>query len=206
MMSIRFLPVRRWALALALASFGAAATGQTAGTGPVLKGNAVTEDALTRALTPPADDGTRSRSLRIAVGEQQRLKPQRRAEEPSPPSGQAASGTGAASLLITFETNASAISPASIPALDKLGRALKGEKLSSFKFDVEGHADPRGNADANLKLSQERAESVVEYLVSKHGIDSQRLRPVGKGDRELANPRHPAAPENRRVTIRNQAG
>ena len=46
---------------------------------------------------------------------------------------------------------------------------------------------------------------MVEYLVSKHGIESARLRPIGKGDSEPVNTRNPAAAENRRVTVRNQS-
>ncbi len=169
--------------------------------GPVLTGKGVTEEALTKALAPE-DDGTRTRSLRIGPAAPQQMKASRRSDEPSPSATKQPS-TGAASLLITFETNSKAISGSSIAALDKLGRALKSEKLAQYKFDVEGHADPRGNADENLKLSQGRAESVVEYLVSKHGIDGSRLQAVGKGDREPVNTRNPAAPENRRVTVRN---
>ena len=187
-----------------LALPGALCVAQTTrDTGPVLTGKGVTEEALTKALTP-GDDGSRTRSLRIGPAQQQQqMKPARRADEPSPSSAQPSSG--AASLLITFETNSTAISGGSIPALDKLGRALKSDQLALYRFDVEGHADPRGNPEDNLKLSQGRAESVVEYLVSKHGIESNRLRPVGKGDREPANARNPAAPENRRVTVRNQS-
>lgn len=188
--------------ATALALPGALCLAQTApASGPVLTGKGVTEEALTKALAP-VDDGSRTRSLRIGPAQQQ-MKPSRRADEPSP-SGAQQPSTGAASLLITFETNSTAISAGSISALDKLGRALKSDQLALYRFDVEGHADTRGNPEDNLKLSQGRAESVVEYLVSKHGIESNRLRPVGKGDREPINTRNPAAAENRRVTVRNQ--
>ncbi|MBP8308685.1 MAG: OmpA family protein [Burkholderiaceae bacterium] len=187
----------------ALALPGALCVAQTtSGSGPVLTGKGVTEEALTKALVP-GDDGSRTRSLRIGPAQQQ-MKTTRRADEPSP-SGAQQPGAGAASLLITFETNSTAISSGSISALDKLGRALKSDQLALYRFDVEGHADPRGNHEDNLKLSQGRAESVVEYLVSKHGIESARLRPIGKGDSEPVNTRNPAAAENRRVTVRNQS-
>ena len=68
--------------------------------------------------------------------------------------------------------------------------------------DILIHADPRGGADYNLRLSQARAESVVDYLAGRHGIPRDRLRPIGKGQTELANPGRPTAPENRRVTIK----
>ncbi|WP_243751010.1 OmpA family protein [Paraburkholderia sp. BL10I2N1] len=85
--------------------------------------------------------------------------------------------------------------------LNKVAVALQSEKLSSYKFRVEGHADPRGSADAKMKLSEDRAAAVVEYLTQKDGIASERLSSVGKGSTEPLNPRNPTAPENRRVTI-----
>ena len=70
-----------------------------------------------------------------------------------------------------------------------------------YAFSVEGHADPRGNADLNQRLSAARAQSVVNYLVAAQGIAADRLSPVGKGSAELLNTERPDAPENRRVTI-----
>ena len=79
--------------------------------------------------------------------------------------------------------------------------ALKNDRLKDFSFEVEGHADARGAADANKLLSQQRAESVRDYLVGTHSISEVRLRAVGKGDTEPMNTRDVAAAENRRVTI-----
>jgi outer membrane protein OmpA-like peptidoglycan-associated protein len=82
-----------------------------------------------------------------------------------------------------------------------VAKALQSDKLAGFSFSVEGHADPRGSAELNQRLSEARAQSVVAQLVSAHGIDNGRLSPVGKGSTELLNPERPDAPENRRVTI-----
>ena len=46
-----------------------------------------------------------------------------------------------------------------------------------------------------------RAEAVVKYLVSKHGVLPERLQPQGKGSAEPLNKARVDAPENRRVTI-----
>ena len=78
---------------------------------------------------------------------------------------------------------------------------MKSDKLSTVKFTVEGHADPRGTEEANQKLSQARAESVRDYLISSHGMTADRVNAVGKGSSALMKPSEPAAPENRRVTI-----
>ncbi|QYF95720.1 OmpA family protein [Massilia sp. PAMC28688] len=107
------------------------------------------------------------------------------------------------SLLITFEPNSAALTASSRQSLEVVGQALASEKLSPFRFAIEGHADPRGLAANNLKLSQLRAESVRAYLVNTMQIDGARLDAIGKGDRELMNKAVPEAPENRRVTIVN---
>ena len=51
------------------------------------------------------------------------------------------------------------------------------------------------------RLSLARAQSVSDYLTSRHAIDAARLTPEGKGASEPMNKAVPAAPENRRVTI-----
>jgi len=79
----------------------------------------------------------------------------------------------------------------------------RNERLVEYRFTVEGHADPRGHADTNMTLSQERAESVKRYLTGQ-GIAEDRLIAEGHGDREPMLPAEPAAPENRRVTFVTQ--
>ena len=180
-MNTRF---RTLALLLSIAA-AAHAVAQDTGT-TVLKGKNVTEENLLEALTPSEDVVTRS--LRVRPSGSGVLAP--------PPTRKPS-----ASLLITFETNSSELTAAARQQLDVVGAALKNDRLADYNFNVEGHADPRGAAEANMVLSRLRAESVRAYLVSAHGIGPQRLNAEGKGDLELLNRAVPAAPENRRVTI-----
>lgn len=46
---------------------------------------------------------------------------------------------------------------------------------------IEGHTDNVGNADYNQKLSEDRANSVRQYLIDKFGVDGSRLSAVGYG-------------------------
>lgn len=105
------------------------------------------------------------------------------------------------SLLITFSSNSATLTEHARAALDKVASALKSEQLSGYKFRIEGHADPRGSADANIKLSGARAASVVRYLTRADGVAPDRLVAIGKGSSELLNTQDPSAPENRRVTV-----
>ena len=177
-----------WVLALGLAG-SLAAQAQTAA--PVLKNSQVTEDVLIDALEiapPPLPEG--------ASGTTRALRPSLRPTAATKPPG-----PGKASLLITFATGSSDLSAETIQVLEKVAKALQSDRLAGFAFRIEGHADPRGAADANQKLSQERAQAVVTYLTAKLGVLPDRLQPVGKGASELLNPQHPEAAENRRVTI-----
>ncbi|NKI92828.1 OmpA family protein [Rhizobacter sp. SG703] len=151
----------------------------------VLKGKNVTESNLLDALTPPPEPVV-TRSLKVSRDGAGVSAPERKAS---------------ASLLITFLTNSSELTESAKQQLDVVAGALKNDRLADYSFNVEGHADPRGNPDANMLLSQQRAESVRDYLVTTHNIAADRLKAEGKGDHDLLNRAVPAAPENRRVTI-----
>lgn len=174
-----------WLAACALAAAMPAAQAQAAApSSDVLTGDQVTEQNLLEALSP---DGVRKRSLRVKA-----TSAAATVAQPARPS---------ASLLITFHTSSATLTPVARQQLDVVGAALKNQRLASYRFTVEGHADPRGTSEANLLLSQQRAASVREYLVRSHGIDPARLIAEGHGEREPLNLEQPAAPENRRVTI-----
>jgi outer membrane protein OmpA-like peptidoglycan-associated protein len=70
------------------------------------------------------------------------------------------------------------------PACDKTMVAIAAilSDYPGFRVQVDGHTDNVGNPDANLKLSQARAEAVVAYLVGKKGSDGKRLSAKGFGD------------------------
>lgn len=162
------------------------------------KGKPGEKDSIVEALTPSeeaAPSQVKMRSIKVLSDEQQP------SAKPSQPTVHAAVKRASASLLITFQTNSAELTGSARSSLDVVAQALQAEKLATFRFSVEGHADPRGNPEDNLKLSQARAESVVKYLASR-SISRERLEAVGKGDTELANPQKPAAAENRRVTIK----
>ena len=56
----------------------------------------------------------------------------------------------------------------------------------SIRVELSSHTDSRGNDAYNLKLSQKRADSAKEYLVSR-GIDADRIEAVGYGETQLRN-------------------
>ena len=106
-------------------------------------------------------------------------------------------------LVIQFDLDSAKLKNESRPLLDELVEAMKNERLLTIKFKVEGHTDEQGSEQHNMKLSQNRADSVISYLTSK-GVESGRLTGEGKGFSELLLPEKPKAAENRRVRITTQ--
>jgi outer membrane protein OmpA-like peptidoglycan-associated protein len=100
---------------------------------------------------------------------------------------------------IYFAKNSAVILPKSKPVLDDVVKKIKS--LDTFKkIVVEGHCSSEASDEYNLKLSQQRTESVVEYLAKK-GIDKAKLEPIGYGEsRPIAtNDTEEGRSENRRV-------
>lgn len=73
------------------------------------------------------------------------------------------------------------------------------EKHPEVKLRLEGHTSAEGDAAFNQKLSEQRAQAAVDFLVNVLGVDESRLEAVGLGSTQLKNTDDPKAPENRRT-------
>jgi outer membrane protein OmpA-like peptidoglycan-associated protein len=81
---------------------------------------------------------------------------------------------------IFFQYNRAVIQKVSFELLDEIARVINDTPRVK-RIQVEGHTDADGSDTYNLKLSQSRAEAVVEYLV-KAGVDGSRLVAKGFGE------------------------
>ncbi len=79
---------------------------------------------------------------------------------------------------VFFDLNKSTLRPQSYVELEKLREFLASNQ--SVKIEIGGHTDSRGNKQDNLKLSNDRAKAVYDYLVAKQ-IDASRLSYKGYG-------------------------
>ena len=103
---------------------------------------------------------------------------------------------------INFETNGSAIKGGtSFEILDQVAAVLKSNP--NLKVVVEGHTDDVGAADYNLRLSDDRANSVRKALLDR-GIEKKRLEAVGFGEAKpiASNKSSKGRAENRRVEFK----
>lgn len=88
---------------------------------------------------------------------------------------------------IEFDVDSATIRPASFPILTRAIAILRDNP--DVRVQIQGHTDNTGRASRNRQLSQERAESVRQYLV-EHGIPEARLEARGYG------PSRPRAPND----------
>ena len=79
---------------------------------------------------------------------------------------------------IFYDFDKATLRPESQTALDKLVKLLNDNP--NVTIELSAHTDYKGSAQYNERLSQRRAESVVNYLIA-HGIAADRLTPKGYG-------------------------
>lgn len=101
---------------------------------------------------------------------------------------------------VSFAINSSFLNDAAKRELDKLARAL--EAYPNVTLLIEGHTDATGTPEYNLQLSEKRARSVRDYLISK-GIAKSRFTVEGHGQSQPVAPNNTAEgrKKNRRVEI-----
>ena len=156
--------------------------------------------ATAMALAPAAqatDFGKRTPEVKELVDA---LKPPERTRGLAIVGASAATRTKA-SMQVGFDFGSSQVIERDIVKLDRLADALKSESLRDYRYQVVGHTDGVGAVPLNMKLSRQRAEAVVAYLMQQ-GIPAERLSADGRGAKELLDPQRPDAAENRRVEVR----
>lgn len=80
---------------------------------------------------------------------------------------------------IFYEFDKADLTPESTEALDKLVEMMN--QNPNITIELSAHCDYRGNDAYNERLSQRRAESVVNYMIA-HGIKQDRMTPMGYGE------------------------
>lgn len=106
-----------------------------------------------------------------------------------------------AAKRIQFTVSKASLLPQSLTVLDEVSAVLK--ENPELNLLIEGHTSADGSFASNMKLSNDRAESVQRYLISK-GIDKSRLTTKGFGPTQPLNEGKTEAEraENRRVVLK----
>ena len=106
-------------------------------------------------------------------------------------------------LYVNFAFNSADLTSDARITLDRLGAALRDQRLAAFSFLIAGHTDAKGGVEFNQKLSERRADAVRSYLIAQFGIAAERLSAKGYGKSQLLDPAHPEDGVNRRVQVIN---
>ncbi len=107
---------------------------------------------------------------------------------------------GKAILNINFDTDKASLQPDGKKAVDEILLLMKNN--ATLKIAIEGHTDNAGSAERNIKLSTERATTILKFLTA-NGIAANRLTAAGYGaERPLvANDNVSNMAKNRRVEL-----
>lgn len=99
---------------------------------------------------------------------------------------------------VNFDFNSAALTTVSMSNLNKLADVMV--QYPDTNINVYGHTDSKGSDEYNLGLSQKRANSVIDYMVSK-GVARTRLNALGMGEKDpvASNDTDEGRAKNRRV-------
>ena len=108
-----------------------------------------------------------------------------------------------AEATVKFVVGSSSISPEDLEELKKLAQTAIG--LPGYIIEVKGFADASGSADMNEKLSRERAEAVVGYLIQQCNVPVRHVvapGTMGESQPAASNENKDGRAENRRVEVK----
>jgi len=106
-------------------------------------------------------------------------------------------------LVVNFKVGSSVLSADAKTGLDGIAEQTKAEK--GFVIEITGFASADGSEDANRRLSQRRADAVVQYLAENHNIPLRRIiTPFGYGEKQpmADNSTRDGRKQNRRVEVK----
>jgi outer membrane protein OmpA-like peptidoglycan-associated protein len=107
------------------------------------------------------------------------------------------------SRAILFRVGSAVLSQEAKTQLDEL--ASKAETAKGYLVEISGYTDTSGSVNTNRRLSQQRADAVVRYLVENHNIPLRRIiTPFGYGEAKAVsdNRTRQGRAENRRVEVK----
>lgn len=101
-----------------------------------------------------------------------------------------------------FDTGKATIRKESSKLLAEVGDAIRSSELS--KVIIEGHTDDVGDDDYNMQLSQDRANSVRQWLIDKERVKPELLEAIGFGETKsiMSNRTKAGRQANRRVEFK----
>ncbi len=104
-------------------------------------------------------------------------------------------------LDIKFDVDTPIILPESYETIGRLADALVNAQLLPYTFLVVGHSDSTGRREANVILSQRRADAIRDVLSNTFKISNKRVQSLGLGEEQFIDQAHPTSPVNLQIQI-----
>ncbi len=102
---------------------------------------------------------------------------------------------------IQFDEDTPIIQPASYQTVGRIGDALVHASLLPYTFLIVGHIESNGKREANVILSQRRADAIRDVLVNTFKISAKRIQSIGLGEEQFLDRAHPTAGINGQMQI-----
>lgn len=102
---------------------------------------------------------------------------------------------------VQFDPDSAIVRPASYQALGLIADALVRAAMLPYGILIVGRTESTGKRDYNLTLSQRRADSIRDVLVTSFKISPKRIQAIGLGEEQLQDVNQPAAAINRQSLI-----
>jgi outer membrane protein OmpA-like peptidoglycan-associated protein len=104
-------------------------------------------------------------------------------------------------VSIDFDTDTPVVRPSSYEMVGRIADAMVHATLLPDSFLIVGHSDATGRREANVMLSQRRADAIRDVLVNTFKISSKRLQSLGVGEEQFIDAAHPTSKDNLQIQI-----
>ena len=102
---------------------------------------------------------------------------------------------------IQFDEDTPIIQPASYQTVGRIADALVKGSLLPYTFLIVGHIESNGKREADVILSQRRADAIRDVLVNTFKISAKRIQTIGLGEEQFLDRAHPTAAINGQMQI-----
>jgi outer membrane protein OmpA-like peptidoglycan-associated protein len=108
---------------------------------------------------------------------------------------------GTFNVAISFDVDTPIILPQSYETVGRIADAMVNAPLLPYSFLIVGHTESNGNRQANVILSQRRADALRDVLANTFKISTKRLQSLGLGEEQFIDQAHPTSPVNLQIQI-----
>ncbi|WP_316165970.1 MULTISPECIES: OmpA family protein [unclassified Bradyrhizobium] len=102
---------------------------------------------------------------------------------------------------IQFDVDTPIVRPESYQTVGRIADAMVYSDLLPYTFLIVGHVEANGKREANVVLSQRRADAIRDILANTFKISVKRLQSIGLGEEQLLDPSKPTAAVNQQIQI-----